>query len=397
VPAGGCLWVDQGRVSGPRRWHDVGDAWRRAAQAPALPAEELRHRAREALLDSAARHLVADVPVGVFLSGGIDSTALAALMAEAGATDVQGVTLAYQEFAGRHEDEAPVAAEVARHYGITHHVRQVTRAEFEADLPRILDAIDQPSVDGVNTWYASKAVAERGLKVVVSGVGGDELFHGYSSFRTLPRLQQRWSAATRWPGAMALGRAGAELQAWRSGNPRWRHAPSWAGTMAGAWWLQRSLAAPEELPALMGADAAAQALRGFSPQAWVAEHCGPLAADPVLALAQVESMAYLRNQLLRDSDWASMDHSVELRTPLVDAHLLERLAPCLAQFGQFPGKSLLSQAPRSPLPPAVTNRRKTGFGIPVQQWLSDGPPAPGPRLSGWAAWMRRVVAQYDAA
>lgn len=397
VPAGGCLWVERGRVTRVRRWHDVGDAWRRAAQAPPLPADELRARARAALRDSAARHLVADVPVGVFLSGGIDSTALAALMAEAGAHAVQGFTLAYQEFAGRHEDEAPVAAAVARHYGITHHVRQVTRAEFQADLPRILDAIDQPSVDGVNTWYASKAVAERGLKVVVSGVGGDELFWGYPSFQTLPRLQHRWSVATRWPGAMTLGRAGGALQAWRSGNTRWRHAPQWARTMAGAWWLQRSIAAPDELPALMGADAAAEALRGFSPEAWVAERCGTLSSSPTLALGQMESMGYLRNQLLRDSDWASMDHSVELRTPLVDAHLLEQLVPCLAQFGQFPGKALLAQAPSSPLPPAVTQRRKTGFGIPVQQWLADGTSTTGPRLSGWASWMRQVVAHYEAA
>jgi asparagine synthase (glutamine-hydrolysing) len=396
VPAGGCLWVEQGKVQGLRCWHDVGEAWRSAAQAGATMAEDdLRRRVRAALRESAARHLVADVPVGVFLSGGIDSTALAALMAESGARDVQGVTLAYAEFAGRHEDEAPVAAAVARHYGITHHVRQVTRAEFEADLPRILDAMDQPSIDGVNTWYASKAVAERGLKVVVSGVGGDELFQGYSSFRTLPRLQQTWSAIARWPGAMALGRAGAALQARRTHNPRWRHAADWAITIAGAWWLQRSVAAPEELPALMGVEAARQALHDFSAETRVAEQCGPLATDSALALAQMESMAYLRNQLLRDSDWASMDHSVELRTPLVDAHLLEQLAPCLAQFGEFPGKTLLAQAPGNPLPAIVTERRKTGFGIPVQQWLGGASAPPGPRLSGWARWMRRVVDHYD--
>jgi asparagine synthase (glutamine-hydrolysing) len=395
VPAGGCLWVEQGQVKGPRRWHDVGDAWRRAVHEPAIPEEELRTRVRAALQESAARHLVADVPVGVFLSGGIDSTALAALMAEAGAHDVQGVTLAYAEYAGQHEDEVPAAKAVARHYGITHHVRQVTRAEFEADLPRILDAIDQPSVDGVNTWYASKAVAEQGLKVVVSGVGGDELFHGYPSFARLPRLQRRWRTASRWPGALALGRAGGALQAWRSGNPRWRHAADWINSIPGAWWLQRSLAAPEELAALMGDDAASEALRGFSPEAQVGLVCGSLPNESALALAQIESMTYLRNQLLRDSDWASMDHSVELRTPLVDAYLLEQLAPCMKAFEHFDGKSLLAQAPRNPLPTEVTARRKTGFGIPVQQWLGGDTPSTGPRLSGWATWMRRVADHYN--
>jgi asparagine synthase (glutamine-hydrolysing) len=104
---------------------------------------------------------------------------MAALMIEAGAQSLEGVTIAYDEFAGSRQDEAPVAARIAAYFGIRHHVRRVARAEFHADLPRILDAMDHPSVDGINTWYASKAVAERGLKVVVSGVVGEEQFKGY--------------------------------------------------------------------------------------------------------------------------------------------------------------------------------------------------------------------------
>ena len=113
---------------------------------------------------------------GVFLSGGIDSGALAGLMVEAGARNLQGITIAYDEFAGTHDDEAPVAATLAAHYGISHHVRRVTREEFAGRLPRILAAMDQPSVDGINTWYATKAVAELGLKVVVSAWGVTSCF-----------------------------------------------------------------------------------------------------------------------------------------------------------------------------------------------------------------------------
>jgi asparagine synthase (glutamine-hydrolysing) len=107
------------------------------------------------------------------------------------------------------------------------------------------------------------------------------------------------------------------------------------------------------------------------PEHWLADMVGKLPSDPVLALAQIESMTYLRNQLLRDSDWASMAHSVELRTPLVDAHLLKRLAPLLGQFRKFPNKTLLALAPAKPLPQEIITRRKTGFGIPVKAWIKE--------------------------
>lgn len=397
LPAGSCLWIADGRVQEERRWHDIGSAWQSAAPANALTDRELRTHVRAGVRESVRRHMVADVPIGVFLSGGVDSSVVAALMAEAGGSTVQGVTVTFDEFSGQHEDEAPVAGEVARHYGLAHHVRRVTRSEFMADMPAILRAMDQPSVDGVNSWYASKAVAERGLKVVMSGVGGDELFLGYASFRQLPRLQRRWASVARLPGIMWMGHALGAMQAARIGNARWRHAANWGRSLAGAWWLRRSMAAPEDLPALMGAELASDAMRAFSAEATVHAMCGTLASDPTLALAQIESMAYLRNQLLRDSDWASMAHSIELRTPLVDARLLAHLMPCLASLHRFPGKSLLADAPERALPPAVTSRRKTGFGIPVQAWLAQGSSRQGPRsprLSGWSAWMRHIVHAY---
>ena len=368
LPPGHCAWVESGSVRSMRCWHDIGAAWREpGATNPA----DVQVVVREAVQESVARHLVSDVPVGVFLSGGIDSGALAGLMVEAGARDLVGVTITYDEFAGSHEDEAPVAARIASHYGIRHHIRCVTRQEFEADLPRILQAMDQPTIDGVNTWYASKAVAELGLKVVVSGVGGDELFQGYPSFRQLPRLVAGWSAASRVPGARALAGVVASLRAKQTGNGRWRHAPDWARSIAGAWWLRRSVHTPEELPALMGAELAQEALRDFDPVDWVQAMTGPLAADPILAIGQIESMCYLRNQLLRDSDWASMDHSVELRTPLVDVTLLNALQCAVPAFSAFPNKSLLANAPATPLPYDIVHRPKTGFGIPVNRWLAE--------------------------
>jgi asparagine synthase (glutamine-hydrolysing) len=121
----------------------------------------------------------------------------------------------------------------------------------------------------------------------------------------------------------------------------------------------------------MGEERAREVLADFSPESWIGEMSGTLPGDPVLALAQIESTTYLRNQLLRDSDWASMDHSVELRTPLVDAWLLKQLQPMLASFERYPKKQLLSQAPGRHLSDDVALRAKTGFGIPIQHWLAS--------------------------
>jgi asparagine synthase (glutamine-hydrolysing) len=386
IPAGSAAWIQYGRVVRERRWHDIGDAWR-DGEGATVRGYHVGEAVRQALVESVRRHLVADVPVGVFLSGGIDSGALAGLMVDHAASDLIGVTIAYDEFRNSNQDESPVAARIASHYGLRHHVRRVTREEFEGDLPRILDAMDQPSIDGVNTWYASKAVAELGLKVVVSGVGGDELFQGYSHFRSLPKML-RTRQTFRWLPGLDFGLAAAgRLQARRTGNLRWGHLAGWTRSIEGAWWLRRCVHAPEDLVDLMDPDLAEEALHGFDPVSAVNAMTGALAADPILAIGQIESMVYLRNQLLRDSDWASMDHGVELRTPLVDANLLGTVRPLLAAFHRFSGKTLLAQAPARPLPTEVLRRPKTGFGIPIARWLADA------RTSGigMQGWMHRVA------
>lgn len=394
VSAGHSLWVKDGRILSSRCWCDVGDSWRNTPVSSELSAGEIAFLVRDALRESVTRHLVADVPVGVFLSGGIDSGALSGLMVGAGVQNLQGVTICYDEFAGQHVDETPAAGEIAKHYGIAHHIRRVSQQEFLADIPLIVDAMDQPTIDGVNTWYATKAVAELGLKVVVSGVGGDELFLGYESFRQLPRLVEYWRCWGRVPGAIPLARFLGQVQSWRTGNNRWRYAPQWAQSIGGAWWLRRSLCTPDELSQWMGRELAEVAMAGKTVQQWLAEMTGPVSDNSTMALAHIESVTYLRNQLLRDSDWASMDHSVELRTPLIDIHLLKQLQPYLGSFHHYPHKKLLAEAPKQQLPRKIIMRKKTGFGIPVQQWLARqaGSNKVG---KGWQSWMKEVVRAYE--
>lgn len=365
-----CRLAHDGTRIGPHSYWDIGDLWRNAPECRATAAEA-QEVVRTAVAKSVKRHLVADVPVGVFLSGGIDSGSLAGLMKDCYAASIQGVTIAFDEFKGKHEDEVPAASAIARKYGIHHHVRTITREEFETDLPKILSSMDQPSIDGINIWYASKAVAELGLKVVISGVGGDELFYGYPSFRQLPKLVSRWRMLDGIPGVRPLADISLAQLARRSGNERWRWLTRQADSLYGAYWLRRGLFTPDELPGLMGPELVVEALRELDPASLVESLAGNLPTDGMAAVGQIESMAYLRNQLLRDSDWASMAHSVELRTPLVDAWLLRDVMPVLRSFGRLNGKALLAASPALSLSDEITHRVKTGFGVPLGVWRQE--------------------------
>jgi asparagine synthase (glutamine-hydrolysing) len=293
-------------------------------------------------------------------------------MRDQGGSSIEGITIAFNEFRGRHEDEVPGARELAKRYGINHHVRTVTRSEFEKDLPQILASMDQPSVDGINTWFASKAAAELGLKVVISGVGGDELFYGYPSFQQLPNLVSGYRILARLPGMRSLADLMFAQKARKSNNLRWNWVTKLGGSLYGAYWLQRGLFSPEQLSELMGEVFTDDVFYKMNPESLITSLAGILPSDSMSAVGQIESMAYLRNQLLRDGDWASMAHSVELRSPLVDAWLLRDLMPVLRSFGIFKGKSLLAASPSLPLSINCEGRTKTGFGIPLGIWGGDG-------------------------
>ena len=353
----------------PFSYWDIGQSW--LSPQKKISQTELQATVRCALLESVKYHMVSDVPVGLFLSGGIDSGALAGLVAECGWRDILGFTVCYDEFDGSHDDEVPHAASIASHFGIKHIIRKVSKEEFCRDLPRIFAAMDQPTVDGINTWYAAKVASEYGIKVVISGIGGDELFFGYKSFQQLPKITRAFRLFQKVPGFIRVLQLFFHLHSRLVRNLRWKFACDWCLSIGGAWWLRRSNFAPDDIIIQDDDGSLKKLLTKLDPSEWVSNAVGKLPEDEVLALGKIESMMYLRNQLLRDSDWASMAHGVELRTPLVDAHLLKRLSPYLQLMSKFSGKSLLSNAPIKPLPKCVQSRKKTGFSIPVDLWLRD--------------------------
>lgn len=369
LPAGSTLTVDRIGAGAPVAYHSISTVLREG---------ELHHtraggdatEVRAALLDSVRHHLVADVPVGLFLSAGIGSGALLGLMRDAGQENIQTVTVTFNEHRGGPNDEAPLAEAVARHYGARHTPRVVTRREFNEDLPQILDAMDQPTIDGVNIWFVSKAAREVGLKVAISGIGGDELFAGYPSFLDIPRWVRRLRFVKHIPALTILSRRfGARITGPLGYHPKLASILEFGGAYPGAYLLRRGLYMPWELDALMDPDFVARGLERLAPLSLIGATISPALATSNAKVAAMEAGLYLRNQLLRDTDWASMAHSLEVRTPLVDSKLLQRCArqPQLT-------KRLLACSPEIKLPATVIDRDKTGFTTPVYDWTLAGAP-----------------------
>ncbi|NQU71799.1 MAG: asparagine synthase (glutamine-hydrolyzing) [Rhodospirillales bacterium] len=371
LPAGHTMWIDS---SGPRKanaYFDIGAELRRG-EAEALDLGPMKDgELRDALVDSISHHLVADVPVGVFLSAGLDSATLAALAAATSTTQLKTLTLGFDEYAGTEDDEAPLAAQVAAQIGADHQTARIDSRSFADEYDRFLAAMDQPSTDGINTYFVAKAASDAGLKVALSGVGGDELFGGYSTFADVPRLVRALAPLRHAP---VLGRAFRVVSA-----PMIKHvtSPKYAGLLeygtchGDAYLLRRALYMPWELPDVLDPDLARAGWAEIAPRIRMADRVED--GTPVSSRARIstlESAWYMRNQLLRDADWAGMAHSLEIRTPLVDAALLRRLAPWIAG-SHPPGKQDMAATPGTPLPAAVLNRAKTGFAVPIRSWLAE--------------------------
>lgn len=367
VPAGHYAYVDTRTkdIVWSKFWQ-LDDAWN-APQVTNISKTELEKVVRTHVKESIRKHLVSDVPIGVFLSGGVDSSVVAALTREVTDQPLHGITISFEEFQGQNEDEVPLAKIVAEKYNFKHYIRKVTVDEFKADLPKILASMDQPSIDGINTWYASKAAKELNLKVVLSGIGGDELFMGYPSFNQIPMLIKLNRVIRIWP-LNWLAILAFKLVSLKTGNNRWPLIPRLSGSIFGTYWLKRGLFSFTETAKKTGTQQSQTEnafLNSISPKIQFNKK------DLTLAVGQLESIVYLRNQLLRDSDWASMYHSVELRTPLVDAWLTKSLGPYMTMIKNHGGKSLLAKSPAQPIPSEILHRRKTGFTVPLAYWIKD--------------------------
>ncbi|UQA62392.1 asparagine synthase (glutamine-hydrolyzing) [Polyangium aurulentum] len=333
---------------------------------------------RATLADAIRLRLVADVPLGVFLSGGMDSTVIASFAARASSRPLNTFTVTFDEEAYSEERHA---AEVARRIGSEHHQVRLSGGETMKSLPAAIDALDQPSVDGFNTYFVSKAARAAGLKVALSGLGGDEVFAGYASFSRFGPLLAAGRAGRRMMplfdrAARALGKPfGALPQRGRKLLDALRA----GGSPEKTYGVMRSMFDLGQISALLSPELAHEAA---SLPLNVPERLEPLvergAMDPENAYSALEISNYLRNTLLRDTDVMSMSHALEVRVPLVDHVLVERVIrlPGDMKVGGGLNKPLLAAA-AGDLPESVLRRPKMGFCLPFAEWMK------GP-LRGWA-------------
>lgn len=349
---------------------------------------------RDALLDTVRHHLIADVPVGIFLSAGIDSATLVALAAECG-TQLRTVTLGFEEYRGTASDETILAEQVARQYGAQHQTVWITRADFQDAFEEFIASMDQPSIDGLNTWLVARAAAQLGLKVAISGLGGDELFGGYPSFHQVPKIRRLARPFAAMPGMTKLTRQLSAPLLRSFTSEKYAGLLEYGTTLEGAYMLRRALRMPWELEggsstAKRSNTSTQPSERHHLPNRSAPQNDGN-ASSEFAHVSHLETTRYMRNQLLRDSDWAGMAHSIELRVPLVDVELTRFVASQRLKERRFT-KQDLAAAANPPLPEAITNRPKTGFTVPVRDWMQPKHETQAPQLErGLRGWQRSVL------
>lgn len=348
--------------------------WSLPQYAPRTHADGELH----AVLREAVRlRLIADVPLGIFLSGGIDSSVVTALAASCSRGPIHTFNVSFEE---AEFDESSFAARVARGVGAHHSDVRLSGQAFSAGLGAALESLDQPSFDAINTFFVSRAVREAGMTVALAGTGGDELFGGYRSFVDLPRLA-RISRVAGALGASAWAErvAASAIRGSRGSVPRQTRWGKLAdafrarGDLTNVYQLATALFTPSMLGRLApGLDWASTEWGLLRDQA-EAIRTSLLGQPDLHAISLLELRSFIGERLLPDTDATSMAVALEARVPLLDHRVVELTAaiPLERRFRPLGRKALLREAGLTGLPPELFDRPKRGFELPLAAWLRD--------------------------
>jgi asparagine synthase (glutamine-hydrolysing) len=351
---------------------------RRYWQLPTSTRLDEKEAFKDQLTAAVRLHLISDVPLGIFLSGGIDSSVIAALAVRSGTACVRTFNIGFDEAA---YDETAHARAVAQALGTDHHELRLTKETFGRELSHALASLDQPTFDGINTYFVSRAVREAGLTVALAGTGGDELFGGYPSFRDVPWAAGWSRRLSRFPPEMLRGLANALMRA-AAGSASVPPQTRWGklgdvlaaqGELLDTYQISSALFSSDFARELLTPDAS-EALHMGLPRA-VAQELREITAgsSPLAAISTLETWCFLGERLLRDTDAASMANSLEVRVPFLD-HEVVSAASALADAERFEPlgkKQLLRELALGDLDGALFDRPKSGFVLPIDRWARD--------------------------
>jgi len=367
-----AIW-ENGRVTDSIYW-DPAPHGRAATASSYLASNATARKALEedayATLDQTVRmHTVSDVPVGLFLSGGIDSSSLAGILSRAGIR-LNTFSIVFRE---AEYNESEYSRAVARAFSSEHQAIMVSQRDVLDAIPYALRAMDQPTIDGLNTFLIARQTRAAGIKVALSGLGGDELFAGYSTFRDVPRMERFERFWGRFPSILRkpLARMFSSLSPDTDQNRKLATLGGGRHRVLHPYFLARALFTPEQRDSLLASNDEAALARANAPLEENLRRSGPL--DPLNRVSYLELRCYMLNTLLRDSDVMSMAHGLELRVPLVDHQLADKLLALPGAWkldGDTP-KPLLVGALKGKLPNEIVHRKKQGFTLPFERWLRE--------------------------
>ncbi|MBD2175906.1 asparagine synthase (glutamine-hydrolyzing) [Pseudanabaena sp. FACHB-1998] len=337
----------------------------------AITKDEAILKTRNALFDSVKHHFISDVPVGVFLSGGIDSTAIVAIARQLGNTDLRTYSIVFNE---EKWNEGPIARQVAKDFGTLHTEYLLTPEVGKKLLPEYWKTLDQPTIDGLNTFCVSQIAHQHGMKVVLSGLGSDEIFGGYDTFQKVPSIfQQRHSFSFFDAISKITGKRIEKL--YRS--PKYRRLGAFLAkenSIKNSYGLARGVFSDWEAMQLvqfyLGEDLGDRLQSEITNFSAINNYSSLSFPTPEDEVSYLELSRYMRNQLLRDSDVMSMKWGLELRVPFVDSHLFKEVSQIPASQRLQKSKLLLTSAIPE-IPAYITNRRKRGFTFPFEKWISE--------------------------
>jgi asparagine synthase (glutamine-hydrolysing) len=375
LPAGCYLTWQEAQVKQVQYWDlvDPGLVERihHACDAGAEKRGELETQVAQMLDESVRMQLVSDVAVGVFLSGGIDSSSLVGILSRNGVRP-STFSIVFRE---AEYSEAEYSRAIAQQFRTDHHEITVSQSDLFAAIDPAIHAMDLPTVDGINTYFVSQQTRAAGVKVALSGLGGDEMFAGYSAFREVPRMERFANAWERIPGVVRnpLTNMFAALAPSSDQNRKLTALGRDGGSIVHPYFLSRTLFTPQQQKELLPAMKTNSAAFVRAEKPLTESMSRALSLDPVNRVSYLEARCYMLNTLLRDSDFMSMAHGLEVRVPLIDHQLARQILALPGPWKLDSGtpKPLLVRALGGQLPHRIVHRQKQGFTLPFEHWLRD--------------------------